>query len=144
MTFNLYEGLNYERNNKYDKFNKVIDPFFIKSYLNKRKNKIIAHQTRMAKPFGDNSIEMKIIDSSLIKEIEKFKNKEIFINRYILTWGTDKRYFLKQFNCFPIFFDDNIIIFEFGNKFNIVYENDLNLTLKQLLRNNKLSELLNG
>jgi hypothetical protein len=141
MTFNLYEGINYKRSNKYDKFIKVIDPFFIKSHSNKGKNKIISHQRRMEKPFGDNSIEMEIIDSYLIKEIEKFKNKEIFINRYIITWGTDK-YFLKQFNCFPIFFDDNIIVFEFGDKFNIVYENDLNLTLKQALRNNKLSQLL--
>lgn len=144
MIFDLYEEINYKRTNKYDKVRYVIDPFYVHSHFNKKLNKRVGHQRRMAKVFGDNSIEMTILDNDILKKIKNLKNKETFINRYIITWKTEnktKRYFLKKFNCFPIFFEDNIVIFEFGDKYEVIFEDDLNLTLNQVLRENKLNEL---
>jgi hypothetical protein len=146
MIFDLYEEINYKRTNKYDKVRYVIDPFYIRTHFHIKIGKS-GHQRRSARVFGDNSIEMTILDNDILEQIKNLKNKEIFINRYIITCKSEditKRYFLKKFNCFTIFFDDNIVIFEFGDKYDVISEDDLNLTLNQVLRENKLNELLHS
>lgn len=143
IELDLYEEINCKRTNVYDKYRHIYDPFFVRLHFNKKLNKWIGNQLRLAKPFGDNSFELTITDEKLLKKISENKNKIILIRRHIIAWGTEK-YFIKEMKVCPIFIDINIVVFELHNHYKVILEDEVDITVKSIKRDIRLNELFHS
>jgi len=146
---NLYEHIDYERSNKYDRYHHLVDPFVtmvvkIRSKENKiihrANNRRIIHKldnrlTEIDKKSGYHFIELKI------KEKSKYEFTDNFIlNRFILSWGTNS-YFLKKYETSVEIIDDDVFVFK-CKLISIVREDELGIKINQILRNRTLDILL--
>lgn len=143
IELDLYEEINCKRTNVYDKYRHIYDPFFVRVHFNKKLNKWIGNQRRLAKPFGDNSFELTITDEKLLKKISENKNNIVLMRRHIITWGTEK-YFIKEMKVSPIFIDNNIVIFEIRNHYKVILEDEVEITVKSIKRDIRLNELFHS
>ncbi len=145
-TYNFYESINCETSNKYDRYIRFVDPFYIRRLKNKFIKATNERYTHKLSNFVDSGdvYDDGFHEFKLSKELfnEVIKNDGIFnINRYIVEWKT-KNYFLKKYNDCKIFLiDDDIIVFRI-NHYDVVHEYDLKLNPNKIKRELKLKRLI--